>query len=166
MKIHIYLLLLLTLFSCKKDPCKDINCQNAGTCNENGFCECATGYEGLQCEIAASKKFIGNYGALYDCVSAENVVAVETQPGANPLSVTVRNLGDYICPDGDYLISAICKHDTLFIENQQVCISSGTPSGYVFNGFGKLKGDTLKMTYSVFYSGSQTDNCQAILVKE
>ncbi len=165
MKTYLYLFALLGLFSCKKDLCKDISCQNGGTCNKSGLCECATGYEGLQCEIATSKKFIANYHALYDCISADNIVAIETKPGTDPLAVTIRNLGDYICPDGDYLITASISADSLFIQNQQVCLTTGTPSGYTFNGFGKLKGDTLKMTYTASYSGSQIDNCQAILIK-
>ena len=34
-----------TFTSCKKDPCKDKNCENGGTCAD-GTCVCAGGYEG------------------------------------------------------------------------------------------------------------------------
>ena len=163
-KIGLVLSLLLCLSSCKKDPCKDITCQNGGTCNDTGLCECAAGYEGTMCEVAIAKRFVGNYHAMYDCVSADNTVAIEMQPGTNPLALTVRNLGDYLCPDGDYLIMAAISHDTLFLQNQPVCITTSTPSGYTFSGFAKLKGDSLKMTYTVVYSGN-TDNCHATLVK-
>ncbi len=37
--------------SCKKDRCKDLVCQNGGTCNE-GFCICAPGYTGTYCQTA------------------------------------------------------------------------------------------------------------------
>lgn len=43
--------LLLTMPSCK-DECKDVTCLNNGTCNEdNGECDCLTGFSGTQCEI-------------------------------------------------------------------------------------------------------------------
>ena len=40
----------LSLSSCT-DECKDITCENGGTCNE-GVCECADGYFGTSCETA------------------------------------------------------------------------------------------------------------------
>lgn len=45
-----FLLLLSVLFSCTPDPCKDVNCQNGGTCIE-GECACPAGYTGDNCEI-------------------------------------------------------------------------------------------------------------------
>lgn len=38
-----------TLTSCS-DPCKDIVCENAGTCDE-GVCTCLDGFSGTNCEI-------------------------------------------------------------------------------------------------------------------
>jgi hypothetical protein len=35
--------------SCKKDPCKDVTCENGGTCDD-GKCNCPAGYEGEKCE--------------------------------------------------------------------------------------------------------------------
>lgn len=39
---------VLTMQSC--DKCKDVTCQNGGTC-DNGKCACPTGYSGDNCEI-------------------------------------------------------------------------------------------------------------------
>ncbi len=39
----------VTYVSCKKDPCKDLICQNGGTCSA-GSCLCPDGYEGSRCE--------------------------------------------------------------------------------------------------------------------
>lgn len=51
--------------SCSKDECKDVVCQNGGTCNEtDGSCTCATGYEGTNCETESRKKFIKTWAAL------------------------------------------------------------------------------------------------------
>ncbi len=37
--------------SCRKDRCKNLNCQNGGTC-QDGFCICPTGYTGTYCQNA------------------------------------------------------------------------------------------------------------------
>jgi hypothetical protein len=34
---------------CKKDPCKDVSCENGGTCDD-GKCNCKSGFEGEKCE--------------------------------------------------------------------------------------------------------------------
>ena len=46
----------VALISCTPDPCKDVVCQNGGTCLE-GTCDCAAGYFGTFCEGALA----GNY---------------------------------------------------------------------------------------------------------
>ena len=48
--------------SCTKDECKDVVCQNGGTCSE-GTCTCSTGYEGTNCETASRTKFIKTWTA-------------------------------------------------------------------------------------------------------
>lgn len=39
--------------SCTKDHCKNMNCQNGGTCS-NGFCLCPDGYTGTYCQTINS----------------------------------------------------------------------------------------------------------------
>jgi hypothetical protein len=46
------LFLCITIYSCKKDKCKNIVCQHEGVCN-NGKCQCPQGYEGNNCEFYA-----------------------------------------------------------------------------------------------------------------
>jgi hypothetical protein len=49
MKKLLFLLIpLLTVLSCKDDPCDDIFCYNDGYC-EDGTCICPLGYTGLDC---------------------------------------------------------------------------------------------------------------------
>ena len=48
--------------SCSKDACKDVTCQNGGTCSD-GNCTCVTGYEGTNCETASRTKFIKQWSA-------------------------------------------------------------------------------------------------------
>ena len=47
----------VTYTSCNKDECKDVVCQNGGTCND-GDCACATGYEGTTCGTEVREKVI------------------------------------------------------------------------------------------------------------
>jgi hypothetical protein len=48
--------------SCNKDECKDVVCQNGGTCS-GGTCTCATGYEGNNCETKSNAKFVKTWTA-------------------------------------------------------------------------------------------------------
>ena len=57
--------------SCEKDSCVDLACKNGGTCADN-FCRCRTGYEGAECEIKLTSRFIGKWSGLYRC-SIESV---------------------------------------------------------------------------------------------
>lgn len=52
----------VTYTSCNKDECKDVVCQNGGTCNDtDGSCVCTTGYEGTNCETAVRTKYFNTY---------------------------------------------------------------------------------------------------------
>jgi hypothetical protein len=42
-------ILIASEYSCKKDKCADVQCQNGGTCND-GSCNCPVGYSGTSCE--------------------------------------------------------------------------------------------------------------------
>ena len=46
--------------SCVKDACADLKCQNNASCTD-GFCNCPTGYEGTECELLSSDRFVGTY---------------------------------------------------------------------------------------------------------
>lgn len=52
--------------SCEQDPCLDLLCQNSAACI-NGHCQCATGYEGAECDITAASRFVGSYEGMVRC---------------------------------------------------------------------------------------------------
>ncbi|MBS1629979.1 MAG: hypothetical protein JST27_07955 [Bacteroidetes bacterium] len=57
----------LVLFgSCEVDPCTQLSCKNGSACTE-GYCRCPTGYEGAECEIKTSQKFIGTFIGYNHC---------------------------------------------------------------------------------------------------
>lgn len=71
MKFKLYSLLAAvavatTMFfaSCSEDKCKNVTCQNAGTCVD-GACKCALGYEGTNCETESRVKFTGTTSTSY-----------------------------------------------------------------------------------------------------
>lgn len=50
--IVLFIFSFLVYAACQKDKCKDVQCQNGGTCNE-GVCNCPDGYSGTYCEVKA-----------------------------------------------------------------------------------------------------------------
>lgn len=57
----------LVLFSsCEQDPCLELDCKNGGTCSD-GYCKCPIGFEGAECEVPASERFVGTYAGVVKC---------------------------------------------------------------------------------------------------
>lgn len=56
----------VTFTACEKDSCADLKCRNGGNCAE-GFCRCKTGYEGAECELKQTDKFLGIYVGYNHC---------------------------------------------------------------------------------------------------
>ena len=56
----------ITYTSCEKDACTELKCRNGGACAE-GFCRCKTGYEGAECELKQTDKFLGTYVGYNHC---------------------------------------------------------------------------------------------------
>jgi len=93
-----------TLFfaSCKEDKCKDVTCNNGGTCID-GTCECATGYEGTTCDTEARTKFTGTTSTSYrfdDTYNGETAAgdynAIFTKlAGTDVKLMTITNVGAY-----------------------------------------------------------------------
>ncbi|OSZ79323.1 hypothetical protein CAP35_14010 [Chitinophagaceae bacterium IBVUCB1] len=78
----------ITYTSCNKDECKDVVCQNGGTCVD-GTCTCTTGYEGTNCETAVRAKFIKTWTA------SDKVVATGTSiPAYSPIVTAGTSIVD------------------------------------------------------------------------
>jgi len=50
----------ITYTSCNKDECKDVVCNNGGSC-DNGTCVCPTGYTGSSCDNEVRASYYNTY---------------------------------------------------------------------------------------------------------
>lgn len=63
---------VVTYTSCNKDECKDVQCNNGGSCI-SGTCQCASGYEGANCNTESRAKFVKSWAAS-DQIGTSNLV--------------------------------------------------------------------------------------------
>jgi hypothetical protein len=152
MKKIIFGLLALTAvtFTSCKDECKDITCENGGTCTE-GICECPSGYEGTNCETSWASAFEGSYNVTETYTIAgggngtENFSSVITS-GSDPKKITISNFS----LSGQNINADLETATSLKINNQTVTVS-GTQ--FVANGTGSLAGSTVTLNYTLATGG-------------
>lgn len=83
----------IALTGCK-DPCKDVACQNAGTCDD-GTCICATGYEGTNCETEQRAKFLATYNVQESCTFFGNdnfTISIAPSAQGGVTGVVINNM--------------------------------------------------------------------------
>lgn len=158
---------LITYTSCNKDECKDVVCQNGGTCNaDTGNCECATGYEGDLCETKVSTKFVGTWLATETCGSTQHSpyeVYIVADP-SNPSKIQITNLGNYNCalpdnPSGTNItFNADIKNGTELSIIDVQCKTEMTAQGAYNNG-------TITIKYTAKYDLDKVDVCEVTLTK-
>jgi len=147
----IFLLTILALHSCNE--CKDISCENGGTCID-GECKCPDGYTGINCEIGdlciTQSVTCENGGTCIDgecdCPNGYTGINCEIEDLCITQSVSCENGGTCIdgecdCPDGYTGIN--CEQFDL--ENIQALLDNNvTPKELVVDGldpellFGKI----------------------------
>lgn len=137
----------VTYTSCKPDKCKAIRCANGAVCND-GVCICPTGFEGPQCEVKTSDKFVGVWNVLERGTissTAQYTADIEVSKTGGPTDVTIKNFNNYFTS----LVAAQVSSDTLYIPQQTV-------DNYIIQGKGYLTPDkyynthgTLTLRYTV-----------------
>lgn len=135
------------------DNCKDVNC-GTGVCVD-GTCECGDGYEGENCEIEWSAKFVGSYlGA--DVVTASTAGTdlgsyTLTKPAVitrkSETAISISNFGGF----DSFLDASLTSAD-------QVNLAFTDPAGRVFTGTGSISGNTFSGTYRVTYTDGTYDD--------
>ena len=155
------------LAACEKDLCKDLSCENGGSCVE-GECQCPDGFNGNFCESFDLQRFFGTYDITYEgcfTTSENHNVSLEQIPGESSRFL-IHNLGDYECPAGKLTIEAQANANTIEIEKQTIDCG---PIAYTFEGSGTFaSGSSVSLSFTVTYDAGgfeQVDNCTAALGK-
>jgi len=126
----------VTYTACTKDDCKDVVCNNGGTCN-GGSCTCPTGYEGANCEILSREKFVGTYVGTEICDQGTDNYSVTISSNSNNIMVTVTNIYN----QGFTGIGTMTGANSFSFN--------GSAGSTTYSGTGTLNGTQLTLTYSI-----------------
>ena len=77
--------------ACNK--CSEVFCQNNGKCNK-GYCECATGFAGPECNLEHRKQFLGEYGVDGACVLMNDSKVTINRNDSRGDRIQIQNLDD------------------------------------------------------------------------
>ncbi|TVR76981.1 MAG: hypothetical protein EA412_12485 [Chitinophagaceae bacterium] len=139
---------------CSTDPCEDVVCLNNGVPTEDGddcFCACPSGYEGEDCGVEWTTKFLGTYSGNDDC--GFTYESTFTKDDFNKLRVS--NAGGF-----QVSITADLTSSTAFnIPNQT------DASGRVWSGNGTISASTITLNYVVTFSDGTSDSCSVTYTK-
>jgi hypothetical protein len=146
----------MTVSSCKKDPCKNVTCQNGGTC-QDGNCKCNLPWEGSRCEVDAREKFVGAWQGTENCDGTRTYTTTINRSQTSQVRITIYE------PFFQITYYADLTSSTTFTIPQQTYTVQGLAIG--INGNGTLNGNTLIMnvTYS---SGSDALTCSYTLNRQ
>ncbi len=126
----------VTYTSCNKDECKDVVCENGGTCS-GGNCNCPVGYEGDRCEIVSSLKMLGDYNGNETCDVGSDDYNVEITAHSNVLSINIKNIYN----QSFTAVGTVTGTNTFTFQG-----SSGSTS---YTGSGEVDGNTLTLEYDI-----------------
>lgn len=134
---------VVLLLGCKKDPCKNVTCQNGGTCND-GKCACSLPWEGSRCEIDARDKFVGSWSGTENCGgSVQNVAFSINKSQVEAVSIVIEN----------QIKGKLTSSTTFEVPSQQ--ITSGGQA-ITISGNGNLNGNTLTLNLTYTINGQAT----------
>jgi hypothetical protein len=151
--------------SCSKDKCKDVTCQNGGTCNDDdGSCTCATGYEGANCETAMADKFAGNWKYNETCAGATvtDYTVVISKNGAN--KIQINGFAGFACGGSNILVNCTVNGRDITVDaNQSFCAASLQIS----SGSGSINasGNSITMSYTFTVPGVGSQTCSGTYTK-
>jgi hypothetical protein len=124
-----------TFVSCNPDACKDVVCNNGGTCND-GDCVCASGFEGTNCETQSLSKFLGSNNTSVNYNFSDNGgttcgnytgTFTATRSAADTTRLILTNFGGFGLTTSVY---ATVDKNTLTIPSQAITgATSNTVSG-------------------------------------
>jgi len=164
------------------DPCANVECQNGGTCNTDGTCDCAPGYGGDNCNTLLCDVVLCENGGTCnngDCDCPEGFSGLTCEVDDACLAIECLNggtcsLGICACPDGftgaglqianfgafdpNLVFTAVSvSGNTISLALSEIMTSYGV---YLVEGNGVLSDDamTIDWTYTSTLDGVE-DTC-------
>lgn len=86
-------LLFTILFLTNCNKCSDVECQNGGTCND-GYCDCAIGFSGPECNLEERAQYLGTFTAEGNCTSQGQSYIIIERNSTRGDKITIQNLDD------------------------------------------------------------------------
>lgn len=147
----------ITYTSCNKDECKDVVCQNGGSCLE-GTCSCATGYEGTNCETLSRTKFIGTWTGTDECGTDSYNITLTVGTATNAVSALVTNIGGYG--------TNITVTGNVTANNKISFTTVSVGGGRTLTGTMTFSGNSMTFDYTVTESGGDVTSCDGTYTKQ
>jgi len=135
--------------SCNKDKCKDVTCQNGGTCSD-GNCTCMTGYYGTTCDSSYRNLYVGTYkGNGVDNATPSNTYTdwrlVFTNVGTTVTTMQVVLQDNTTAPVVSLPIT-LSTIATSASGNTVFTITSTSSGGYTYTGTGTVSNTIASIT--------------------
>jgi hypothetical protein len=136
--------------SCNKNKCQGVVCQHLGSC-DGGTCFCLTGYEGAHCEKLMRDKFLFTYSGGDSCGPPVVFTPYQLEFVATLTDSLTMTMMNFLNNPAD---SAICT-----IQSTDSFTFIGANNATTYRGSGKLRNDSLWLSYSV-KAGISTYSCK------
>jgi hypothetical protein len=134
--------------SCTKDKCKDVTCQNGGTCSD-GNCVCPTGVTGTNCETLYRTSYANTYkgtgtdnsgGTYTNFRMVFGVLSSTTDFVTMTLTIQDAAGGAVGVPVMNITLANFTTSGATYT------IVSETSAGFTYTGTGSISGTTASMT--------------------
>lgn len=149
---------MVTYTACNTDECKDVVCNNGGTC-VSGTCNCPTGYEGTDCSTLSRAKFIGTWTGSDKCGNDVYNVTMSIAESSNEVQALITNPGGF--GNNITITGVVSSTDELTFTNQ-----SAGGNGRLINGTMMVDGNALTFTYTVTDAIGGDASCEGTYAKQ
>ncbi|HYD21017.1 MAG TPA: hypothetical protein VEB40_06035 [Flavipsychrobacter sp.] len=147
--IAIFSFITVVYTSCTPDKCKDVVCQNGGTCGE-GNCTCPTGFSGTLCATNDATKFLGTWTGSTNCGSGTQLIITQ---GTGATILISSNAGTGSCFKTFNMVGTVNGNTATFNQTElDNCANS-----YTMAGTATITGNSI--TFSMNFSGAITASC-------